>query len=256
MDQTPVRRLRIAHIYNLRDLGGYCTANGKITAWNKLYRSDGLAGLTETEWSLLTERGLRTVVDLRSLAETKAQPDAVPYGVKYVHCPVQEEDIDLDHLDKAEAESAFLRSLTEGYLSMVKKTPRLLCSALTTIIEGLRQGAVLFHCSAGKDRTGVVAAAILYLLGVDEADITADYQVSCTYNKNGVNKMFEQLMEASPERSMNLSGEKAKELLGSDAKTMETLLDCFAEIHLEEYVKAYGLTEENLRLLRKEMLTD
>lgn len=252
MNQTAIKRFLIPNLYNLRDLGGYMTEDGRLTAWKKLYRSDGLSNLTAAEWDILKDHGIRTVVDLRSLAETRTQPDAVPEGIDYFHCPVQKEEFKPESFVEDAAENALLKSLSDGYLSMVKQTPELFCAALGTVIRGLEHGAVLFHCSAGKDRTGVTAAALLYLLGVGDEDIIADYQVSNTYNRKGINRWMLQMAEARGSH-IGIPMDKVKELLGSDPAIMELLLDCFRELKLEEYLLAHGLIGEDLNLLRKEM---
>lgn len=94
---------------------------------------------------------MRTVLDLRSLAEIETGRDAVPEGVEWYHCPLQREQIDAKDITGS-AERAFAGSLTDGYLNIVKTNGALLASAVRQLIAGLEKGAVLFHCTAGKDR--------------------------------------------------------------------------------------------------------
>ena len=76
-------------------------------------------------------------------------------------------------------------------MKMIGEDAALAGQAAWAVMEGVTQGAVVFHCTAGKDRTGVLAAMLLLLLGVAEEDIIADDQVSFTYNRRGVNQLLE-----------------------------------------------------------------
>ena len=88
-------------------------------------------------------------------------------------------------------------------------------------MEGLSKGPVVFHCTAGKDRTGVLAAILLLRLGVDEEDIIADYQVSHMYNANGVNRM----MEAIPQLRAYLEQAGDNSMLHSHPQNIQAVLE-------------------------------
>ncbi len=238
-----IKHLILPHAFNLRDLGGFATLEGLTVRWHKLYRADALCALTEAEWQMLYARGVRTVVDLRSLAETETMPDRVPEGISWHHCPLQEEQLDIYNLDEGAA-AAFRRSMAECYTDILHKTPHLLAAALRTTVEGLQDGAVIFHCTAGKDRTGVLAACILHLLGVYDADILADYEVSNTYNRAGLQKVVETLPNY----------EELLPMLSSARENMEPLLSAFHEIDLKAYLAQYGFDEASFDALRAEML--
>lgn len=243
MKEMPVKRIRLQHAANVRDLGGFETRAGETVKWNRLFRGDGLNGLADWEWKKLTDRGVRTVIDLRSRSETIDLPDCPPEGIQWVHCPLQEEELDMNDVSNS-ARRAFAGSLEEGYCQMAENHPQLLARAIQQVSEGLERGAVLFHCTAGKDRTGVLAAALLYLLGVEDQDIVADYQVSEGYNRYGIERMLR-----------TQSGfEKMKHLLKSDAVSMDALLECFRRIDLETLLLNNGLIKERLDYFRLHML--
>ena len=185
-----VKRLVLPHAANIRDMGGFVTKNGKAVRWNRLFRADALSALTESEWQALWDKGVRTVIDLRSGAEVRMFPDHVPQGMTFAHCPLFEDDVDMQNLDTGAA-AAFRKSMVESYIGVARDTPWLLGAALHTVSEGLKNGAVIFHCTAGKDRTGILAATILYLLDAYACDIMADYEVSNTYNRDGLHKSLE-----------------------------------------------------------------
>ncbi len=241
MYDVPIRRIRLENGENIRDLGGYETSDGRVTKFGCLFRAGGVDRLTAAEWNKLTALGVRTVLDLRSESEVSRQPDRVPEGISWYHCPLQEEQIDARDLSGS-AEKAFLGSLTEGYLNIVRKNGGRLAKALSLLTEALGQGGVLFHCTAGKDRTGIVASSVLYLCGVEKCDIVADYEVTFTYNRKGMEKLLAAL---GPE-----TGEKIMPYLRSDAESMERLVELYREIELEKYLASYGFSRADAELLR------
>ncbi|MBU9727072.1 tyrosine-protein phosphatase [Diplocloster modestus] len=245
MSVYPIRRLRLQHAFNVRDLGGYETSGGSYTRWNVLYRADGLSGLDDKEWNILKEAGIRTVIDLRSKSEAQEQPEQVPEPIQYYHCPLQEEQISMGDIE-ASALAAFTQSLDEGYRMMVKNNGSLIAAALRTLIGGLSQGAVVFHCTAGKDRTGTLAALLLACLGVSEEDITADYQISYTLNRRGINRMMEEMPGM----------EHMFPMLKSDPDTMIGLLEYIRELDLNDYLLRNGLTADELEQLKKYCLAE
>lgn len=242
----PVKRLRLEHAYNVRDLGGYEAFDGQVTSFRRLLRSDGLQRLTKEEWERLYSYGVRTVLDLRSLAEIKLHPDQVPENMMWYHCPLQRAQIDLKDVGGSAAQ-AFAGSLTEGYVNMVKHHGDLLAAALKQLTKGLQQGAVLFHCSAGKDRTGVLASAVLYMMGVEREDIIADYEVTFTYNRRGINRMLERM---DPETAKSMHS-----FMTSDAVNMERLTAYYEETGLSDYLEQYGFTRQERETLQREFLS-
>jgi len=245
-----IKRIRLEHAYNIRDLGGYCTEDGRIVRWNTLFRGDGLTKLTAGEWAILYEKGIRTVVDLRSSAESRRQPDRCPEGIRLLLRPVQTEskqqsekispDVRRDDL------RAFARSVEEGYREIIRDDIKPTAEALAAVIRALEDGAVLFHCTAGKDRTGIIAALLLLFLGVDDEDIIADYEVSCTYNERGINRA----MAENPELSA------IQHLKNSRPEDMAALLQYFREIDVQKRLEENGFPRGLIGTLRRRALED
>lgn len=233
------------HGLNIRDMGGFETTDGRVTSYGRLLRAGAMHKLTQEEWKRLTDYGVRTVLDLRSLSETASGTDVVPEGVEWYHCPIQTEQIDEGDISGS-AEKAFAGSLTEGYRCIVKNHGALLAEAVKRLIRGLEKGAVLFHCTAGKDRTGILASCIYYLCGVAREDIVADYEVTYTYNKRQMEKLLGMLDEETRGRM--------EPFMRSDAESMERLLDFYQETDLPNYLQRYGVTGEELLLLKKTFL--
>ena len=172
-------------VKNLRDLGGIPAADGKTVKYGKLYRSGHLGKInSETAEKLRDRKSLRTVIDLRAPAELAHKRDVVPAGVDYLHIPPLTDEQNpavtretgpsiLKKIMKIE--SGARTYLSDTYRTMISSEPSL--AALREFFDVLLEddGAVLWHCTQGKDRTGVVAAAILLALGVDRDAIMRDY---------------------------------------------------------------------------------
>lgn len=171
----PERRLRFENVFNFRDLGGYSTADGRVLRWGRLYRSDDLARLGELDRARFTALGIRTVVDLRR-AEEVAADGRIPQfdGFTYRH-------VDLPHPYWPPAEFADtterVRYLVQRYRELTTEAADGIGVALRLIADEHR-APLVFHCIAGKDRTGVLAALALALLGVADDEIAADFALS------------------------------------------------------------------------------
>ncbi len=170
---------------NVRDLGGLVTEDGGVVVTGRLLRSDNLQELSPADVTRLVDRiGLTTVVDLRSTVEREAEGpaplDAVD-GVRHVHLPVLPEqgaatDVVADALVTREDQDRSrypADPLCGHYLGYLEDRPDQVVGALRTIAGS--GGAVLVHCAAGKDRTGVVVALALSAVGVRPDAIVADY---------------------------------------------------------------------------------
>ena len=188
----PSRNLEFEGCVNFRDLGGYRTADGRMVAWRTLFRADGLNKLTDADVAQLTDLRLTTVIDLRTRDEAEQRGsfpvDRVP--VTYVGLPLT------DVLPATEdlpdwREASYVAS---RYGDMVSEGGPMLTSAIHALAEGGALPAVL-HCSAGKDRTGVLSALLLAFLGVADETIVADYALSAA----AMERLLERLKAEYPE---------------------------------------------------------
>ena len=188
----PSRTLEFEGCVNFRDLGGYRTADGRMVAWRTLFRADGLNKLSDADVAQLTDLGLTTVIDLRTRDEAEQRGsfpvDRVP--VTYVGLPLT------DVLPATEdlpdwREASYVAS---RYADMVSEGGPMLTSAIHALAAGGALPAVL-HCSAGKDRTGVLSALLLAFLGVADETIVADYALSAA----AMERLLERLKAEYPE---------------------------------------------------------
>jgi len=163
--------------FNFRDLGSYHTADGRRMRGGQVFRSDGLQHLTESDLKKLREEvGLTTVIDLRSPVEVE-EIGIGPIGehAEIVHVPLfRQTSSDVDRVRR----SAFTMPDNMGELYFL-----MLTFAREPIVEVVHRLArseapTVFHCAAGKDRTGVISALLLSLLGVPHETIVADYAFS------------------------------------------------------------------------------
>src|SRR5690606_36507385 len=169
---APERLIRLENAFNVRDLGGYALAGGGETAWRAMLRGDGLHRLGENDVARLLDNGLRTVIDLRSGYELEREPNpfrAHPV-VRYHNIALFDALSPIDIVLGAQG-SAF--ELAARYRDAVDHCSARIVAVLEAMVEA-DEGAILFHCSAGKDRTGLVAAILLVLAGVDDDQVLDD----------------------------------------------------------------------------------
>jgi protein-tyrosine phosphatase len=171
----PARSLDLSGCFNFRDLGGYPTADGHRLRWRKLFRADGLTRLDAEDCARLAQLGLATVIDLRTPGELDER-GRVPEGhfeFEYHHLPLT--DVLVPERDLARyAEPDFV---TDRYLKLFSDGSDSISRAVKVLAAPAALPAV-FHCSAGKDRTGILAALVLGLLGVPDELIVEDYALS------------------------------------------------------------------------------
>jgi protein-tyrosine phosphatase len=170
---TPDRLLDLPNLFNLRDLGGYPGAGGKRVRWRRLFRADGLQRIADEDVHGLAGLGIRTVVDLRRPDEVELKRFEAD-GIAYHHHSLQPQDWDVSTYDE---EIGSARFLADRYLEMTSLRGDAVGQVLR-LIASPSNAPLAFHCAAGKDRTGVVAALTLSLLGVADADVAADYALS------------------------------------------------------------------------------
>jgi protein-tyrosine phosphatase len=163
------RRLAWPGFVNARDLGGLPLGPSGETRFGALIRSDLPGGLSQLDTAILDGYGVQSVIDLRAPRELMEKPNPMRESPGYRHVPLLG-DRDLDFLTE-------LRDLPGSYLWKVDNRGEAIAAILTEIAKA-PPGGVLFHCLAGKDRTGVVAALLLTMAGVARDAIVEDYRLS------------------------------------------------------------------------------
>ena len=152
---------------NARDLGGLPTVDGGRTRYGVLFRSDSTSTLSDHGRRDLVGHGVRTIVDLRSARELEKEPNpfAAVDGIEYRHMPFNDPVV--------EARLETMDSPPDRYETMIEMSGARIAAIFDALASGPR--SVLFHCMAGRDRTGLVAALALSLAGVPDGEIEDDY---------------------------------------------------------------------------------
>ena len=168
------RLLPLEKSSNFRDLGGYATREGKVVRWGKVYRSGAMPILTEADYKFLEGLGIDTIVDLRTLEERELAPDLIDdrLGALFISNDYSIVPL-LAKMSSGDGENTY-----KGIEDTIAPQLR---SMFRRVLAG--EGAVVYHCSAGQDRTGVTTALMYDLLGVDRETIIKDYHLSTGYRR-------------------------------------------------------------------------
>ena len=254
---APGTQLAFAGGNNFRELGGYLADEGKHVKWGQIYRGIPTGKLTgEADRRLLDSLGLRLILDLRSSAEAKKDPDYLPDGARLVQiCGLCAED---------GAEIAFapgdieklMQTAEEGESISQRLYRRMLTGnkAFKELFRALEAGEtpILFHCSAGKDRTGVAAMLILLALGASDEVICADFEQTNACRKAEIDAVLaEHAAEIAADPACRM---RYYAMAGVDPAAAPFVLDTIrrkfgsAENYLET---EYGLTPARLMRLRR-----
>lgn len=237
------RVLRLVGADNVRDLGGLPTADGRQTRRGRLFRGELM--LIEADVELLIARvGLRSVVDLRTRGEVRHNLARwLDHEVDWIHCPFS-----LGRLAPVPGPGA---DYVAAYMGFLEAGPEPVLLAARTLISASSQPA-LFHCAAGKDRTGVLCALLLDVLGVLRRAIAEDYAMT----SERLPQVLRRLGELQP-YSRTLEGSVAADH-EVRAETMLAFLDELDKRHggPESWFLAQGLSPDALVAYRDSMLCE
>lgn len=240
------RRIELDGCVNFRDLGGYPTRDGRRLRWRLLFRSDALHALSDADVRRLRdELSLRDVVDLRSSFELGNEGRGLlehePIG--FHHTPLFD-----GNTRSADARASMSMSLGVRYLGMMELAQEKIASVIR--ILALSEGGAVYHCAAGKDRTGVISAVLLGALGVSDELIVADYALSA------------ERIDAIIDRVMNMKGygdtlkDMPADTLHAKPESMEEVLSGVADRYgsMTDYLREGGVDDAVLDALRLKCL--
>ena len=247
------RRLAIPGAPNFRDLGGYETSDGRTVAWGRVYRSGSLAELTPEGVARLSSLGISLVCDFRTDSEMAAEPSVLPDSLEVLHLPMIDPDVDPARI-RARLEGGDVRGLDgpfmqRAYVNMLEGHAAQFGDALRRVANSDR--ATLVHCTAGKDRTGLLSALLLSVLGVPDATVLGDYSISEVYQWRAIRRASLYLL------LKGIEPPTMRPLLGTDPRVLEGALAALREAHgsVERYLlDAAGLTSEDIGALRQRLL--
>jgi protein-tyrosine phosphatase len=241
------RRIELPGVLNLRDVGGYPIYGGGSVRWRALYRSDALHRLDAAGVAALAGLGLRTVIDLRTAAEADIAPSPVPGRV--THVPLLR-DLQALPVPSVPGSTGGGLDLTAIYQYLIDECGDNIGAAIGQLTSEEAFPA-LVHCTAGKDRTGVVIALILAVLGVPDELIAADYALSAVYLDPYQTPAIGQL-----QASTGLGEELTSSLLVSPPAL---ILDVLARVRawagsVRGYVQGHGVSAVALARLRSALI--
>jgi len=246
------RRLPLSGTFNVRDVGGYATTDGRQVKWKTLLRGDALHDLDDEGRAFLAAYGVQTSIDLREEDERSSAPDRVGGDVRIVNVPMFSFGASDATGDEGVIDRASLTSLEDTYRLLVHTRGPALVAAIRHLADPVALPAIV-HCSAGKDRTGVVIALALAAVGVPDEVIAADFAATSLF----LNDEFRTALRAR-------SG-----TVGRDEVVMARMLSCEPALILgildeirtkygdiDVYLVQHGLATEELGTLRALLLTD
>lgn len=237
------RHLPVRGAYNIRDLGGYTTAGGGMIPWRRFLRADSLHRLDPSDVTRLHDEGLRLVIDLRTPQEVASAPNpfAAFADVHFANLPLFD---DLSPQAMSRAEVADAHPLLTFYLTALETRATAICTVLSTMAE-LPEGGVLFNCTAGKDRTGIIAALLLGIADVDRDQIIADYALTADL----IPDLVEEFLDLSRARGGDV--ESYARLLESPATAIAATLDHIDQSYggVTGYLEKIGLPRSDLQRL-------
>lgn len=244
----PDRLVALDGVHNFRDLGGYTMGDGRMIGWGRLFRADGLYRLTDADLELLDAIGVRTVIDLRSAGEIE-KFGTFPFerhAVAFHALPIIDatwRDADIPDFD--ESEQGEIDFLTWAYRDMLAVGGDRFAQAIRQLAVPESAPAV-FHCAAGKDRTGVLAALVLGGLGVHHDVIVADYGLT----RAGMGRMLEWVENNHPEMAARMN-ETPSFMLAAHPQAMANILEGLVDEHgsIRNYLATIGIGDAVLEAL-------
>ncbi len=227
-----IRRLPLHGTDNTRDLGGYPVPGG-YTVWGRTFRSDAPVNLTSEDVELLRELGITTHIDLRTREEVERRPSAVSNlpGFRYHH-------VDLCACMQMMPDSE--EGVAISYFEMTQQAEPM--ARIFRIIAGA-EGGLLFHCAAGKDRTGVVAAILLMLAGAERQELWADYILTAAYMREPVLKFLKE------------DPDIPAYIVTPRIEYIEAFLNRFqaAYVSAEAYLRSIGISAEEIKSITQRL---
>ena len=246
MLEQGTNRLLLEHLFNTRDIGGIAGKDGKLTVFGRFLRSDAPISIHDDEIKTLLSYPVKTVIDLRSEDEVQKEPNllsTVP-EIEYIHIPII--DFSAENDDAEDMKAMLSKTMGDFYVYMLENK-KAAFARIFTVIANAKEGAVFFHCTHGKDRTGIVAGILLSLIGVERERILKNYEISYQL----LQPLIAELLEKFPE--------KMHPYLRSDREYLMKVLDFFDTNYQGNsalYLLEIGITPKEIQRIRARLLEE
>ena len=246
------RHLALQGAANFRDLGGYKTTDGKTVKWGKIYRSADISKLTDADLAVLKEKKITYDVDLRGHQEAEKQPDRVNPGTDYILCPAGSDSLGNWMKELAAAPKNSGDSIMGVYYGNTKYLTDRYKPFFGKLLAMPADQSLVFHCTAGKDRTGIAAALFLYSLGVPYKTIVADYTATNYYLNATAQRSIKGMVGM-----MHMDEQTARSMMAAKKQYLDAT---FAAINakygsVDNFIKdQLGLNNKELKVLKSKYL--
>jgi protein-tyrosine phosphatase len=248
---VPDRFVLLDGCFNFRDLGGYPAASGRLVRTGMLYRADGLHRLSAAGQEGFAGLGVATVVDLRTVGEVVERVWRPPAGWpgRWLHVPLRDSTPVWESYSPEQLAAEDFAVV--HYMETAQQGGAALREVLTVLAESGRLPAV-FHCAAGKDRTGIVAAVLLALLGVPAELVAQDYALS----EVATRRWEASIAAGARDDTQTAWGYVPQAMLVAEAETMLGFLARIEELHgsVEEFASVIGVDDATVQRLRDALL--
>jgi protein-tyrosine phosphatase len=249
ISDSSIRKIQLQGASNFRDIGGYPTQQGTHIKWRKIYRSAEIHQLTEDDLDTLEQRNIKLIFDFRGPAEVQMAKDNIPDGAKRISLPAGSEQMGnrmemMQQLQKTTNGDSIMLQLYTG-IDFFKKRYKPVFDSLLAAPE---EEAILFHCTAGKDRTGICSALILHALGVQDSIIMEDFLASNYYRQGDTERMKKLLIE-----TFKMNPLVVDDIMGVKPFYLQATYDAIISQYgsINHFLnKEMELTPENLKILR------
>jgi len=247
------RKVPVKGAVNFRDIGGYTTKDGHHVRWAKLYRSADLSKLTDSDLGLLSNLKIAYDIDLRGTQESQKAPDRMVPNMHYQLCPAGSENLDgmmrgiamLKNPKQAD-------SLMVAFYANTAPLKGRYQPLFNSLLDLPQEESLLFHCSAGKDRTGMGTALILYALGVPYHTIMEDFLASNYYRKAENEKMMKMMVG-----TYHLNAEVARSMMGVKKEYLDATFASIKKQYgsVDAFLKnEIGLDDAKMKTLKEKFL--
>lgn len=251
VEDSARRQVVLEGAVNMRDLGGYAAAGGKHVKWGSVYRSADISKLTAGDLHTFDSLHIQYDVDLRGVAESAQAPDRLNPGADYILCPAGS-----DSTNNWMRQLIGMKGSGDSLMLMFYANTTYLTARYKPFFQKLLNlpdtSALVFHCTAGKDRTGIGAALLLYALGVPYPIIQADYEATNVYRQNANETMIRAMVQR-----MHLDEQVARDMLSAKGAYLDATFAAIRSQYgsVDDYLRnELGLDDAAIKRLRNRLL--